>query len=157
VAEATRRPADDILNAWIDARDWMPRVHAPEDVRAFYRDFRLPNREVWVRVIPIDWPRDGCRGHDGHGALRGAAGAGDGKCSSRRLGRGAALDVSGAGRAAAMPAKGFAEVRMTEGDNGKPARRRWNGCAMAEATVNGRALGRAGIGVARWAVPFCRS
>ncbi len=43
----------DILNAWIDDRDWMPRVHTPEDVRAFYRDFVFVQREVWVAGDPI--------------------------------------------------------------------------------------------------------
>lgn len=38
----------DILNYWIDQRDWMPRIHSAEDVRAFYRDFVFPNRQVWI-------------------------------------------------------------------------------------------------------------
>ena len=36
------------MNDWIDSRDWMPRVHTPEEVEAFYRDFVFQNREVWV-------------------------------------------------------------------------------------------------------------
>ncbi|MEM9425989.1 MAG: GNAT family N-acetyltransferase [Pseudomonadota bacterium] len=42
-----------ILNDWIDSREWMPRIHSPEDVVAFYRDFVFPNREVWVAGDPV--------------------------------------------------------------------------------------------------------
>ena len=42
-----------ILNAWIDARDWMPRIHSKEDVRAFYQDFVLTQRTVWVAGDPV--------------------------------------------------------------------------------------------------------
>ncbi len=37
-----------ILNAWIDATDWMPRCHAPEDVERHCREFVLVEREVAV-------------------------------------------------------------------------------------------------------------
>jgi GNAT superfamily N-acetyltransferase len=37
-----------IVNSWIDATPWMPRVHTPEDVAAFYRDCVLPARRVWT-------------------------------------------------------------------------------------------------------------
>lgn len=52
------RPEDantcaDILNAWIDTRDWMPRVHSEEGVRAFYRDFVFVERQVWVVGDPV--------------------------------------------------------------------------------------------------------
>ncbi len=42
-----------ILNDWIDDRDWMPRVHSREEVEAFYRDFVLQRREVWVAGDPV--------------------------------------------------------------------------------------------------------
>ena len=38
-----------ILNDWIDTREWMPRVHAPEDVVEFYQTVIFPKREVWVK------------------------------------------------------------------------------------------------------------
>lgn len=37
-----------ILNAWIDATEWMPRVHPPEDVARYHREVVLPERDVWV-------------------------------------------------------------------------------------------------------------
>ena len=42
-----------ILNAWIDERDWMPRVHTPEEVEAFYGDFVFVHRTVWVAGDPV--------------------------------------------------------------------------------------------------------
>lgn len=46
-------PCADILNAWIDATDWMPRVHPDDDVRRHYREFVFENREVWVIGNPV--------------------------------------------------------------------------------------------------------
>ncbi|WP_233557284.1 GNAT family N-acetyltransferase [Rhodophyticola porphyridii] len=43
----------DILNGWIDDRDWMPRVHTADEVRDFYRDFVFEQRRVWVTGDPI--------------------------------------------------------------------------------------------------------
>ncbi|MEX0287199.1 MAG: GNAT family N-acetyltransferase [Paracoccaceae bacterium] len=37
-----------ILNRWIDATDWMPRVHSADDVERHYRDFVFREREVYV-------------------------------------------------------------------------------------------------------------
>ncbi len=42
----------DILNDWIDGRDWMPRVHTPQAVRDFYRDFVFPRRDLYVAGEP---------------------------------------------------------------------------------------------------------
>ncbi len=42
-----------ILNDWIDSRDWMPRVHTPDEVLTFYRDFVFENRDVWVIGDPV--------------------------------------------------------------------------------------------------------
>jgi len=42
-----------ILNAWIDATDWMPRVHTSEDVEAYYAETAFPNRRVWVAGDPV--------------------------------------------------------------------------------------------------------
>lgn len=52
------RPADApacaaILNAWIDATPWMPRVHPPDDVVRHYCEHVLPNRRVWVVGDPV--------------------------------------------------------------------------------------------------------
>ncbi|MEM7439722.1 MAG: GNAT family N-acetyltransferase [Pseudomonadota bacterium] len=41
-----------ILNAWVDATDWMPRVHPPEDVEQHYSDFVFKKREVFVIGCP---------------------------------------------------------------------------------------------------------
>jgi GNAT superfamily N-acetyltransferase len=37
-----------IFNAWVDATDWMPRVHPPEDVERHFRETVLPNCAVTV-------------------------------------------------------------------------------------------------------------
>lgn len=37
-----------ILNAWIDATDWMPRIHPPDDVERYHREVVLPKRDVFV-------------------------------------------------------------------------------------------------------------
>ncbi len=42
-----------IMNAWIDGRDWMPRVHTADEVRTFYRDFVFQKRECWVLGDPV--------------------------------------------------------------------------------------------------------
>jgi len=55
-AEVSLRPArpEDaaacatIFNAWIDATDWMPRVHPPEAVERHFRETVLPTRAVTV-------------------------------------------------------------------------------------------------------------
>ncbi|SDP33303.1 L-amino acid N-acyltransferase YncA [Phyllobacterium sp. YR620] len=38
----------DIVNTWIDATDWMPRVHSPDEVAEFYRDTVFERFEVFV-------------------------------------------------------------------------------------------------------------
>ncbi|MGB3555665.1 MAG: GNAT family N-acetyltransferase [Jannaschia sp.] len=54
-----RATADDapacaaILNDWIDATDWMPRIHPSEDVVRHYRQTVLPTRRVWVAGDPV--------------------------------------------------------------------------------------------------------
>jgi GNAT superfamily N-acetyltransferase len=116
-----------ILNDWIDATDWMPRVHPPDDVVLYYRDHVLATNEVMVAE----------RG----GAVAGflALGAG-GFVSALYLapearGRGVGAALVGAAKArcpggltlwtfvANEPARrfyarqGFVEVRRTDGDN----------------------------------------
>ncbi|MEM8570276.1 MAG: GNAT family N-acetyltransferase [Pseudomonadota bacterium] len=43
----------DIVNAWIDATDWMPRVHTPEVIAGFIRD-AFGDREIWVAGDPVE-------------------------------------------------------------------------------------------------------
>lgn len=43
-----------ILNDFIDERDWMPRVHAHQEVVDFYQDFVLASRQVWVIGDPVE-------------------------------------------------------------------------------------------------------
>ena len=42
-----------IKNDWIDACDWMPRVHNAGDVEGHCRDFVFAKREVWMTGDPI--------------------------------------------------------------------------------------------------------
>ncbi len=42
------------MNAWIDDRVWMPRVHTPQEVENFYRDVVVPYRDVWVIGDPVE-------------------------------------------------------------------------------------------------------
>ena len=37
-----------ILNAWIDATPWMPRIHAPEAVARHYRERAIPEQRVLI-------------------------------------------------------------------------------------------------------------
>ena len=41
-----------ILNDWIDATGWMPRIHTPESARDFVADILFAMRRVWVAE---DW------------------------------------------------------------------------------------------------------
>jgi GNAT superfamily N-acetyltransferase len=116
-----------ILNGWIDATEWVPRVHGPDDVARYYRDHVLATCEVTVA--------------ERSGAIAGflALGA-DGFVSAlylapeaRGRGIGAALVAVAKARCpggltlwtfvANGPARrfyarqGFAEVRRTDGDN----------------------------------------
>lgn len=115
-----------IVNAWIDATDWMPRIHPPADVLRFFREVVLPTRVVTVAerdavlvgVIAVA---------DGHVyALYVADGA-----RRRRVGS-ALLDAAKAANPAGLTlwtfvvnrearafyaARGFAELRQTDGDN----------------------------------------
>lgn len=42
-----------ILNDWVDARPWMPRVHTRQDVEGFYRRTIFAKRKVWVVGDPV--------------------------------------------------------------------------------------------------------
>lgn len=43
-----------IVNAWIDQTEWIPRVHAHDDVERHYRDVVLKERKVWVCGESVD-------------------------------------------------------------------------------------------------------
>ncbi|MEJ6395262.1 GNAT family N-acetyltransferase [Gymnodinialimonas sp. 2305UL16-5] len=115
----------DILNDWIDSRDWMPRIHSPQSVRAHYRDEVFAKRDLYVAGDPPE----GFMALDRDAALitalylaRSARGRGLGK----RF-----LDLAKAGRdrldlwtfVANRPAQafyrreGFTEIRRSDGDN----------------------------------------
>jgi len=51
--QADAEACADILNAWIDATDWMPRIHPADDVRRHNRDVVLADRELWVIGAPV--------------------------------------------------------------------------------------------------------
>lgn len=42
-----------IFNAWVDATDWMPRVHPADDVERYYRDVLFSDCEVYVAGDPV--------------------------------------------------------------------------------------------------------
>jgi GNAT superfamily N-acetyltransferase len=52
-----------VVNGWIDATDWFPRVHPPEAIEGFIRE-AFPIREIWVIGEPVE----------GYLSLDGAAG-----------------------------------------------------------------------------------
>ncbi len=47
------RACAELLNAWIDSCDWMPRVHSHADVVDYYQHFVFAKREVWVIGDPV--------------------------------------------------------------------------------------------------------
>ncbi len=112
-----------ILNAWIDDRDWMPRVHTPEEVEAFYADFVFVERSVWVTGDPVE----GFMAMDDAGGMVTALfvavpGRGMGKrlLDHAKAGRGALelwTFVANGGARRFYAREGFREVRRTPGDN----------------------------------------
>jgi putative acetyltransferase len=114
-----------ILNDWIDATDWMPRVHPHEDVPRYFREDLFPAARVWVaqrgdRIEGFLAQRDGliaalylappARGQGvGRGLLDRA------KAASNALELWTFVANSGAQRFYAR--EGFAEVRRTDGEN----------------------------------------
>lgn len=42
-----------VLNDWIDATEWMPRLHAPEAIEAMI-DAAFDLREIWVAGDPVE-------------------------------------------------------------------------------------------------------
>lgn len=112
-----------ILNDWIDGRDWMPRVHTPEEVETFYRDFVFQNREVWVSGDP---PTGFMSLNPEAGevmalyAKRPGQGVGKALLDHAKEGRGALeLWTFVANKAARRfyAREGFVEIKETDGDN----------------------------------------
>lgn len=112
-----------ILNAWIDATPWMPRVHPVDDVERHYRETVFAKRDVWVFGRPL-------RGYisldpeaqmimalyaaePGHGV--GKALVDHAKTLHDRLELWTFVANTGARRFYAR--EGFAEVTRSEGDN----------------------------------------
>ena len=127
-----------ILNAWIDATDWMPRIHAPASVEWFVRDVVFAMRRVWVaedgdgtrgflaldieNTITALYVADSARGHGIGRMLL--------DCAKRED---HALELwvfqSNANARRFYEREGFHEVRRTDGDNeeGVPdVLMRWN-------------------------------
>lgn len=112
-----------ILNAWINDREWMPRLHTPDEVEGFYRDVVFAHRVVWVAGDPVS----GFAGLDVEAntvtALYTATpGQGIGKALLDHVKRERPwlelwtfLANTGARRFYAR--EGFTEVRTTDGDN----------------------------------------
>jgi GNAT superfamily N-acetyltransferase len=106
-----------IFDAWVDATDWMPRVHPPGDVARHFREFVLPRRAVTVAE----------RGGRVVGFLALGEGHVDGLYlgpEARRQGIGAALVgltlwtfVANAPARRFYAAQGFVELRRSAGDN----------------------------------------
>lgn len=112
-----------ILNDWIDARDWMPRVHSHADVVDFYESFVFEKREVWVSGEPIEGFMALDLGNDVVTALYVAKpGHGIGKrlLDHAKTGR-EALElwtfVANEGARRFYAREGFQEIRQTDGDN----------------------------------------
>lgn len=112
-----------ILNAWIDERDWMPRVHTHEEVESFYQDFVFVKREVWV----VGEPLAGFMALDGDADMVTALYVGTpGRGLGKRLLDHAKQDrqslelwtfVANDGARRFYRREGFVEVRETDGDN----------------------------------------
>ncbi len=112
-----------IMNAWIDSRDWMPRVHSPKEVEDFYRDFVFARREVWVIGDPVQGYMSLDVEKDMVMALYTAIpGQGVGKAlldhaKAHRKSLELWTFVANEGARRFYAREGFAEVLQTEGDN----------------------------------------
>ena len=111
-----------ILNDWIDATGWMPRVHPHEDVRRHMREVVFAERQVWVCSRPagafLALADDGFitalySAHPGRG--RGKALLEHVKRERSYLQLWTFVADTGARRFYAR--EGFAEVARTDGDN----------------------------------------
>ena len=115
-----------ILNAWIDATPWMPRVHPHEDVERHYREFVFQKRKVTVAVdaAPIGYlALDAEEGFITSFFLKAEArGAGVGKRLLDNAKAGAEMlqlwtFVENEGARRFYKREGFAEADRSDGDN----------------------------------------
>ena len=116
-----------IFNAWVDATDWMPRVHPARDVERHYREHVLPVCEV--TVAEAGGTVVGFLALDGEGFVAGlylapeARGRGVGAAlvaaAKARRPEGLTLWTFAANEGARRfyAREGFREVGRTEGDN----------------------------------------
>ncbi|MEM7523800.1 MAG: GNAT family N-acetyltransferase [Pseudomonadota bacterium] len=116
-----------ILNAWIDATPWMPRVHPADDVVRHYRETVFPKRSVTVAedeailgYVAVDaeenevtslFVAEGARRRGVGRALLGAAKA------ERPGGLSLWTFQANEGARRFYAREGFVESRTTEGDN----------------------------------------
>ncbi|CAN0600868.1 unnamed protein product [Ectocarpus sp. 12 AP-2014] len=112
-----------ILNDWIDALDWVPRVHAHDDVTAFYQDVVFEKRDLFVAGDPVTgFVALDCEAEFVSALYVATPGQGTGKQLLDFAKRGAdALELwtfqlnDGARRF--YKREGFEETRTTDGDN----------------------------------------
>ena len=116
-----------VFNAWVDATDWMPRVHPPDDVERHYREHVFEVCEV--TVAESGGAVAGFLALDGEGFVAGlylapeARGRGVGAAllaaAKARRPEGLTLwtFVANEGARRFYAREGFVEVRRTEGDN----------------------------------------
>ena len=112
-----------IVNDWVDATPWMPRVHTREAVAAFYQDIVFGRRDVRVAGEPVD----GFLALDEEAALVTALyvatpgrGIGRALLDAARAGRDRLelwTFVANAGARRYYAREGFREVRRTPGEN----------------------------------------
>jgi ribosomal protein S18 acetylase RimI-like enzyme len=128
----TARPEDAaacaaIFNGWVDATDWMPRVHPPEDVARFYREHVMAT--CTVTIAEAAGRVAGFLAVDGEGFVAGlylapeARGRGVGRAllAEAKVRRPEGLTlwafVANQGARRFYAREGFVEVRRTEGEN----------------------------------------
>ncbi len=124
--QADMVPCADILNAWIDATEWMPRVHTAVGVRGYYREVMFTEREMFVTGEQGVTGFLALQGPDMVGALyvaEGARGQGAGTslldCAKVLRPRGLKLwtFVENTPARAFYQKNGFVEAGRTDGDN----------------------------------------
>lgn len=116
-----------IVNAWIDATEWMPRVHPEDDVAEYYQDTVFAKYEVFVAedddaiagmvALSSDNMVSALYVHPNH---RGK-GVGKALLDQAKVEATGPVElwtfVANSGAQAFYLREGFAEVRRTDGDN----------------------------------------
>ena len=116
-------PCAAIYNDWIDATEWMPRLHPKDGVERFYRDKLFANCEVTIAGDPVDGflafePKETFI----EALYVAAPGHGIGKALLDHAKKGrVALQLwafqANTGARAFYKREGFSEAKRTEGDN----------------------------------------